>query len=409
MAFTGSALRPGDPLAECSLNSRGRRRPHGPNRWYQDVEDDVTDAGGIRDPALHRGRPGYRRADARGRSQRGRWACRTVDASANRCWAGRAESHLFEYAPSRPRRSGQRRSRRATPSWPSWAPRTEPTRPGVRSGLHAQRLHGRTVPTSSPAYRAATSARSSWSRTSTRSPPPGAADDGTGVVAFLEVARRPSCRLPSTTTVIFLFTDGEERGLLGSQAFLLDHPCAFRVGVVLNLDSAARRRPCSCSRPVPRRASGAGAPVHGRPVYTSSLMYEVSRRSPSSATSALSRSTTAPHELRLARRPRLRHTAYDRIANLTRRACSTRGTTLALTRRLAGCRSGPARAPDIVAFDVVGRPRRVLPGRRGRRPLVAVAVALVGATVILLAVAPPLVTLRGVGVGLGARGRRRAR
>ena len=43
--------------------------------------------------------------------------------------------------------------------------------------------------------------------------------------------------------VVFLFTDGEERGLLGSRAFLRDDPWAYGVGVVLNFDSPGSSSP----------------------------------------------------------------------------------------------------------------------------------------------------------------------
>ena len=67
---------------------------------------------------------------------------------------------------------------------------------------------------------------------------PGAGDDGTAVAAMLETARI----LTSTNTtlrndIIFLFTDGEELGLLGAQGFLQDTSLSKEVGVVLNFEA----------------------------------------------------------------------------------------------------------------------------------------------------------------------------
>jgi hypothetical protein len=66
---------------------------------------------------------------------------------------------------------------------------------------------------------------------------PGASDDGAGVAAMLETARALKAGPQLKNDVILLFTDGEERGLLGAQAFAEGHPWAEDVGVVLNLEA----------------------------------------------------------------------------------------------------------------------------------------------------------------------------
>jgi len=70
---------------------------------------------------------------------------------------------------------------------------------------------------------------------------PGAADDGAGVAAMLEIARIMHDHGPYRNPVLFLFTDGEERGLLGAQAFVRQHPWAQRVGVVINQEARGSR------------------------------------------------------------------------------------------------------------------------------------------------------------------------
>ena len=69
---------------------------------------------------------------------------------------------------------------------------------------------------------------------------PGAGDDGAAVAALLEVARALKPRFPLARPVILLFTDGEELGLFGAQAFSTKNPLATgsdRVGLVLNFEA----------------------------------------------------------------------------------------------------------------------------------------------------------------------------
>ena len=66
---------------------------------------------------------------------------------------------------------------------------------------------------------------------------PGAADDAAGVAAALEIARALKAGGPAKRDVIFLFTDAEEAGLLGADAFFSRAPLAQRVGLVVNLEA----------------------------------------------------------------------------------------------------------------------------------------------------------------------------
>lgn len=65
---------------------------------------------------------------------------------------------------------------------------------------------------------------------------PGAADDMAGVAVLLEIARILR-EEPPASPVILLFSDGEEPGLLGAEAFMAEHPWAADVGVVVNLEA----------------------------------------------------------------------------------------------------------------------------------------------------------------------------
>jgi hypothetical protein len=71
----------------------------------------------------------------------------------------------------------------------------------------------------------------------------GATDNGSSVVALLETLRALKSGPPLKNDVVFLFTDGEEIGLLGARAFATEHPWAADVGVVLNFDARGNSGP----------------------------------------------------------------------------------------------------------------------------------------------------------------------
>ena len=71
----------------------------------------------------------------------------------------------------------------------------------------------------------------------------GASDDGSGVVVLLETLRALKSGPALKNDVIFLFTDGEEIGLLGAKAFVDEHPWAKDVGLVLNFEARGNSGP----------------------------------------------------------------------------------------------------------------------------------------------------------------------
>lgn len=71
---------------------------------------------------------------------------------------------------------------------------------------------------------------------------PGANDDGAGVATLLETARALSSGTPLRNDVILLFTDGEELGLYGAEAFVDEHPWADDVDVALNFEAGGGKR-----------------------------------------------------------------------------------------------------------------------------------------------------------------------
>ncbi|MEV0033968.1 M28 family peptidase [Nocardia sp. NPDC050793] len=66
---------------------------------------------------------------------------------------------------------------------------------------------------------------------------PGASDDGAAVAAMVEVGQLISEHGGLRNDLVLLFTDGEEDGLLGAEAFAREHPLATTGGVVLNWEA----------------------------------------------------------------------------------------------------------------------------------------------------------------------------
>ncbi len=72
---------------------------------------------------------------------------------------------------------------------------------------------------------------------------PGAADDGASVAAILEAVRALRSGPALKNDLIVLFTDGEEMGLLGADAFAGEHPWMKDVGLLLNFEARGNRGP----------------------------------------------------------------------------------------------------------------------------------------------------------------------
>ena len=223
----------------------------------------------------------------------------------------------------------------------------------------------------------------------------GAADDGSGVAALLEAARALRAGPQPRNDVIFLFTDGEERGLLGSQAFLRDDPWVYAAGVVLNFDSAGSSSPALMYE----TSRGNGLLVShllaaGR-AYGSSLMYEVSRRQPvvSDFRPFVARGIPGM-TFGMLDGPAYDHTAYDSLESFHEAGLQHEGDiALALARRLGDADLRQLHAPDVVYFDLAGSLAVSYPGS-SIVPFLVLAVSLFVAAV-AIAARRRLLTLRG--------------
>ena len=66
----------------------------------------------------------------------------------------------------------------------------------------------------------------------------GASDDGSAVATMLETLRVLKAQNTLKNDIVFLFTDGEEAGLLGARAFVEQHPSAKDIGLVMNFEAS---------------------------------------------------------------------------------------------------------------------------------------------------------------------------
>ena len=233
----------------------------------------------------------------------------------------------------------------------------------------------------------------------------GAADNGSGVAALLETARALRSGPPPRNDIIFLFTDGEERGLLGSQAFLQQDPWAYAAGVVLNFDSPGSSSPALMYETSPGNGLLVSHYLAAGQAYSSSLMNEVSRRQPVVSDFRPFVANGIPGmTFGMLDGPAYDHTAYDSLDSFSEAGLQHEGeTALALARRLGDADLWQLHSPDVIYFDVIGSLAVSYPGS-WVTPLLVLAVSLL---VVAIAVAARrrLLTLRGAAwatLGTGA-------
>lgn len=231
----------------------------------------------------------------------------------------------------------------------------------------------------------------------------GAADDGGGVVTLLETARALASGPRPRNDVIFLFTDGEERGLLGARAFLREDPWAYGVGVVLNFDSPGSSSPVLMYETSPGNGllvrelvAGASHP------YTSSLMYEVSRRLPIASDFRPFVAAGVPGmSFGALDGPAYDHTAYDSLESFHARSLQHEGdTALAVARHFGDLDLWDLHRVDVVYFDVADA-FVVVYGKGLVLPFAALAVA-VFAVAVTIALRRKLLSLRGLSLAVPA-------
>ncbi|PYS87926.1 MAG: hypothetical protein DMF64_21855 [Acidobacteria bacterium] len=183
---------------------------------------------------------------------------------------------------------------------------------------------------------------------------PGASDDGASVAAMLETARALKVSAPLKNDVVFLFTDGEEAGLLGANAFVAEQP-ATAVGAVLNFEARGSSGPAymfETSRGNEHLIT-ALAQAAPRPA-ASSLMYEVYKLLPNDTDLSVFKQAQWPGlNFAFINQSTHYHTQLDNIENIDERSLQQQGSyALALARGL-GNTELTRTTRDAVYFDLL--------------------------------------------------------
>ena len=185
---------------------------------------------------------------------------------------------------------------------------------------------------------------------------PGAADDSAGVAAALEIARALKAGATPARDVIFLFTDGEEPGLLGAEAFFARDPLRDHVGVVINMEARGDAGRAAMFQTGPDSGDLIG--VYARAAHqptANSLAAAVYQRMPND--------TDFTHALRMGL-PGLNfafiddqlayHTPLATPEHLNQGSLQNLGDqALPVVRALATGAALPARSPDVIYSDVL--------------------------------------------------------
>ena len=185
----------------------------------------------------------------------------------------------------------------------------------------------------------------------------GASDDGAAVSALLETLRALKAGPALANDVIFLFTDGEEPGLLGAHAFVAEHPWAKDVGLVLNFEARGNGGPAIMFETsnqngwlIKEFAEASPYPV------AHSLAYEIYRLLPNDTDLTVFKRANLPG-LNFAYINGLTHyhTQLDSIGEIDQRSLQHHGSyALALARHFGNLDLRNTREGNAVYFDLLG-------------------------------------------------------
>jgi len=185
----------------------------------------------------------------------------------------------------------------------------------------------------------------------------GASDDGVAVAIMLETLRMLKEEPPLKNDVIFLFTDGEEAGLLGARAFVNEHQWTKDVGVALNFEARGNRGPSVMFETssengwlVAEFAKAAPHPI------TSSVWYELFKLTPNDTDlTVFKRAGHAGLNFAYIDGLMHYHTQLDSPDHVSERSIQHHGSyALTLTRHFGSLDLHRVKANDVIYFDILG-------------------------------------------------------
>jgi hypothetical protein len=186
---------------------------------------------------------------------------------------------------------------------------------------------------------------------------PAAGDNGAGVAAMLETARALSKTPALQNNIILLFTDGEEVGLLGAQAFVAESPLLKEIGLVINFEGRGNSGPSNMFEVNAQNgwvmneyAKSAAHP------FANSLGYEIYKKLPNSTDFTLFKDAgiTGLNNAYIDGFVHY-HSPTDNIENLDRRSLQHHGENmLSLVKHFGNVSIANTKAPDVSYFNLVG-------------------------------------------------------
>lgn len=156
---------------------------------------------------------------------------------------------------------------------------------------------------------------------------PGAGDDGHAVGVLLETLRALRSGPALRNDVIFLITDGEERGLLGADLFMREHPWRHDPGVVLNFEARGTGGPSLMFE----TSAGNAWMIHTLQAAVpqadaTSVAYEIYRRMPNDTDLTVFKGGgLAGMNFAFIEHPEFYHHPQDDVAHLDRRSVQEQG------------------------------------------------------------------------------------
>jgi len=193
---------------------------------------------------------------------------------------------------------------------------------------------------------------------------PGASDDAHGVAVLLETLRALRSSPPLRNDVIFLITDGEEKGLLGAALFMHEHPWRNQPGVVLNFEARgtggyANMFETSAGNEWLIRDLQAAVPR----AYATSFAYEVYRRMPNNTDLTVFKGGgLAGMNFAFIEHPEFYHRPQDDVAHLDLHSLQEQGRyALSLARRFGNEDLSAQHSGDAVYFPTQITPLIVYP------------------------------------------------
>ncbi|PKP36335.1 MAG: hypothetical protein CVT98_08225, partial [Bacteroidetes bacterium HGW-Bacteroidetes-15] len=186
---------------------------------------------------------------------------------------------------------------------------------------------------------------------------PGAADDGLAVGSMLEAAEIIKNHYSLKNDIIFLFTDAEEIGLIGAEAFAKDHPWMEDVGLVLNLEARGNKGAVLAFEVSPENgwiirefAKGVERP------FAASMMYEVYNMLPNNTDFTVFKSLGySGFNLALVKGFVNYHSPTDTPENLSLASLQHMGDyVMSIAKHFGNIPLHETKAKDLVYFNIIG-------------------------------------------------------